>query len=331
MQFWSNLEAELELGRYVWLAMVVSNTRHSPGTWGARMFVSQTGDMQGTIGGGSMEVELVSQAREAIRQRQTPQIETLVHRKSGEGKKSGMICAGEQTNLTMVLGPEHLGTVSDLALLELEDRPGVLRIDSDGCFEVEMTSQDRPLFSLDIQAESWAYSERIFQWKRVAIMGGGHCGLALSEVMNRLGYVVSIFDTRANLPTLQDNLWARWLEVVPDYADAAGKLHYAPFTHVVVMTTDMAGDIEALWGVWKSGLAFPYVGVMGSAAKIRKIRQTLIERGVSEEFLDSLRAPIGLKMKSNRPEEIAISVAAEILQLRDTLFDEVKWPEAAQT
>jgi len=69
----------------------------------------------------------------------------------------------------------------------------------------------------------------------------------------------------------------------------------------------------------------PYVGVMGSPAKIRNILKALKDEGVSDDFLNSIRGPIGLRIKSNKPEEIAISVAAEFLQLREELFPYHKW------
>ncbi len=329
MQFWSNLEAQLEQGAPIVLVLVADNTRHSPGTRGARMFVTRQGLQEGTIGGGIMELEVLKQVPRMLAEG-TWKIETLHHRKSGEGAKSGMICAGQQTNITLVLDEQHLGAVSDLAHLELEDKPGELVIDSSGGFEVRQGMGKGPMASLTQNGDAWTYRETIFLWKRAAIMGAGHCGLALSEVLARLGYVVTVFDTREDLQTLNDNLFARYIRVVDDYADAAPQLTYDAYTHVVVMTADFPGDTRALEGVWLSGKAFPYVGLMGSPAKIRAIFSELKNRGVSDAFLQSLHAPVGLPMKSNRPEEIAISVAAEILQLRDTIFAENRWRDADQ-
>jgi len=330
MQFWSNLEAQLELGLRVLLVLVADNTRHSPGTKGARMFVTERGLQIGTVGGGIMELEILKSAQDRLQSQELPTLDTLHHKQVGPGLKSGMICAGNQTNLMMVLDERHLPAVSDLAALDLEDKPGELLIASDGRFEVHLKSASRPLFSLQRGEGIWEYSERIFHWKRAAIIGGGHCGLALSEVLNRLGYVVTVFDVRDDLQTLGDNLYARYIQVVDDYHDAAQQILYPEFTHVIVMTADFPGDTRALFGVWNSRKEFPFVGVMGSPAKIRKIHQTLRELGVEEDFLERVHGPIGVPMKSNKPEEIAISVAAQLLQLRDELFEEVRWSEAAE-
>lgn len=291
------------------------------------MFVTHRGLQEGTIGGGMMELEVLRQVPEVLDQG-TWKIETLHHRKTGSGSKSGMICAGQQTNITLVLDDRHLGVVSDLAHLELEDKPGEWVVDSSGRFEVLEGMGKGPMVSLEQTDHDWTYREKVFLWKRAAIIGGGHCGLALSEVLARLGYVVTVFDTREDLQTLNDNVFARYIRVVDDYAEAARQIPYDTYTHVVVMTADFPGDTRALEGVWLSRKAFPYVGLMGSPAKIRAIFSELKERGVDEGFLAGLRAPVGLPMKSNRPEEIAISVAAEILQLRDTIFSENRWRDA---
>jgi xanthine dehydrogenase accessory factor len=81
------------------------------------------------------------------------------------------------------------------------------------------------------------------------------------------------------------------------------------------MTTDFASDIRALLGI--VFLPFPFISVMGSRAKIATIFGQLQQAGVSESLLSCLYAPVGLPIGSHTPEEIAISIAAQILQERD--------------
>ncbi len=92
-------------------------------------------------------------------------------------------------------------------------------------------------------------------------------------------------------------------------------------TCVVVMTTDFPSDVRALLGV--VSVPFPFIGVMGSSAKIAQIFQELRQAGVSETVLSRLYAPVGLPIGSHTPEEIAISVAAQILQERDNLLSQL--------
>ena len=81
------------------------------------------------------------------------------------------------------------------------------------------------------------------------------------------------------------------------------------------MTTDVASDVCGLLGIFDK--PFPFIGVMGSENKISEIKNRLKTEGISDNQLSRLTAPVGLPMVSNTPEEIAISVAAQLLQLRN--------------
>jgi xanthine dehydrogenase accessory factor len=151
--------------------------------------------------------------------------------------------------------------------------------------------------------------------------------LALSRVLSQLGYHTTLIDTRADCPTIVENLYADEIRIIDDFSDAANAITQHKLQHVVVMTADGQSDLKALLGISKVG-HMPFVGVMGSPAKIRKIFKSLKDEGVSDDFVNSIRAPVGLRIKSNKPEEIAISVAAEFLQLREELFPYNKWSAA---
>ncbi len=164
----------------------------------------------------------------------------------------------------------------------------------------------------------WQYQEQLFNRKRLAILGGGHCALALSRVMSNLNYEVCVFETRSDLATLTQNTvdhsLAYSVQTVEDYQTVGAALLYPEITCVAVMTTDVDSDIRALLGIVP--YPFPYIGVMGSPAKLAHIWDQLKQKGVDSEVLARLFAPIGLPLQTHTPEEIAISVAAQILQER---------------
>ena len=102
----------LEKGQNVFLTLVADHTQHSPGTTGAKLLVAKDIDPMGTIGGGIMEYNILKRAKKILDQGSfTPEVQTFVHRKSGTGEKSGMICAGKQTNLYYVCEPEKDGEI----------------------------------------------------------------------------------------------------------------------------------------------------------------------------------------------------------------------------
>ena len=322
MEFWSKLAAHLHSGEPAFLGLVADNTAHSPGTRGAKMFVRPAGTTEGTIGGGVMEGDLIATAKRALESGAFEAThQTLYHRKKGKGRKSGLGCAGHQTNVYALLEPERdLEVVSEAARRVEADEAGLLQIGPAGMRLVDegVIGRERAPVRLVDDADIWRYEEQLLNWKRVAIIGGGHCGWALSRVLSNLGYTVSVFETRAEVFTFVNNQHARRRVVVPDYADVGAQIAHPELTHVVVMTRAQPGDVRALLGTIER--PYPYIGVMGSPAKLAMIRRDLVAEGADARLLDGLHAPIGLDMTSNTPEEIAISIAAELLREREALF-----------
>lgn len=307
--FWRGVLTELEAGHRVLLAWVTRATEHSPGTRGACLFLSASGARQGTIGGGIMEKKLEDRAREILAAPWTGFFErrTLHHRREGEGERSGMICAGSQENLLLLLRPEQdLPAVRDLYDRLDSGEEGFLTLGEQGLAVVSEAAAIPP----------GVYSEPLQNPRRVAIFGGGHCGQALARQMSLLGYGVLLFETRtAVLPADAASLGPGVVvRVVADFREAAAEVERPEKTPVVVMTTDFPNDVKALEGALRR--AFPFCGVMGSQAKLREIEARLRDLGFGDEDLQRLEAPVGLPIGSHTPAEIAVSIAAQILALR---------------
>jgi xanthine dehydrogenase accessory factor len=85
------------------------------------------------------------------------------------------------------------------------------------------------------------------------------------------------------------------------------------------MTMGHSYDVPILEEIARHAPEAPYIGVIGSEIKGIKIKKELADLGVSQAFIEKLRVPIGLPIGSNHPQEIAISIAAELLQVRDKI------------
>lgn len=323
VNFWSAVQERLEHGESLVVALVAAHSKGSPGTPGAKMLIDRHGHQAGTIGGGAMEKRIADEARESLVSGEpaAPRIETLVHRKWGDGHPSGMICAGSQTNIYLTLQPEvDLRPVRRIVRWSERDAGGLIRIDPGGLSTSEQPPDlTRPCVRLaadpDDPSSPWTYEEELLERRRLAVIGGGHCAVALSRTMAALGYRCEIYDTRDDVFTLEGETGADRIEILEDYADAGSRIRFPALTAVIVMTTDYPSDVRSLLGL--AGLRFPFIGLMGSATKIARIRDALHEEGADEAFIESLVAPVGLPMDSDTPEEIAISVAAQILQERN--------------
>jgi xanthine dehydrogenase accessory factor len=132
--------------------------------------------------------------------------------------------------------------------------------------------------------------------------------------MATLPFRIVVLDNRAELPTMAANHHAHELRVV-DFERIADEVPEGERSWVVVMTFGHHHDREVVERLL--GRRFRYLGLMGSLAKVRKMFADMVRDGADPDALARVRAPIGVPIGSHTPEEIAISVAAELVALRN--------------
>lgn len=316
--FWQSVSRRLDAGAPVYVSLVAANTRASPGTLGAHLLVDTTGNVDGTIGGGIMERNLIAAARERLHEQPhaPPVLQHFVHRKN-TADASGLICAGEQTNVNIILLPARdAESIQQFcaALGNQGERSADLVIDGDGVRLVDTGAAQASLGTMGLvnDGDAWQYRESSVNTRRLAIIGAGHCGRALAGLATQIGFWVDVFDTRPDVLHVPGWPAAVRLHALNDYAELATRLQRKTMTTVVVMTTAMQDDIAALAAVAADELR--WLGVMGSKAKIHDIRAALRERGIAKERIDAICGPIGLPMKSDTPSEIAVSIMGQLLR-----------------
>lgn len=312
IDFWIRVLGELEADREVFLAFVAKCTKGSPGTPKARLLVFRDGSQEGTIGGGIMERRMLDFAALALRQRDfAPQLHTISHHPKSDAP-SGLICGGSQSNVVAVLKPNRdTGTVAEIIDYLQGDDSASIRISPDGLELFRYTDTNHPPAFLIENGGNWELRISTHNHRRVAIFGAGHCGQALAAQMLRLGYHVTLSDQRETISLSRDTDGALAL-ISFEPSEACWEIKHWEHTAVIVMTHSYPTDLDALIAAlpYKS----PFVGVMGSPSKLRKIRHELAANGISREQIASLRAPVGLAIGSDTPEEIAVSIAAQLIQ-----------------
>ncbi|CAN5550725.1 XdhC/CoxI family protein [soil metagenome] len=145
------------------------------------------------------------------------------------------------------------------------------------------------------------------------IFGAVHVAQALTRMAKMLGFRVIVTDARAKLATSErfpeaDQILQAW----PD--DALTQLTLPPSTYVAILTHDPKFDEPALLGTLETSAK--YIGAVGSRKTNADRRQRLIDAGVSDESLARIRGPIGLDIGAETPEEMAVSILAEIIAMR---------------
>jgi xanthine dehydrogenase accessory factor len=146
---------------------------------------------------------------------------------------------------------------------------------------------------------------------RLVIFGAGHVGAALARLAPGLGFHVTVVDDRPReLAALPDGVDR--VQAPPDFA--GGLPEIPPGGFVAVVTRCHRTDLQAVRHALSGSAA--YVGLIGSRRKVATLRARAAEAGVSPEALASLKAPIGLPIAAETPEEIAVSIAAELIAVR---------------
>ncbi len=278
----------------------------------------------GSIGGGVMEVEMVERARLEFKVRNAKykistgqsqiesrksQIFELVHRKN-DPNSSGMICSGKQTVIMQVLDPADIDAIEQLAAA---NEPVGLRLSHRGLEIADDIDSASPRFEQN--GDEFVYEEKIGAKSRLFIIGGGHCAMALSELMTKLDFRIELFDDRADLNTLRKNTFADKITIVGSYDEIAEHIPEGEDVYVVVMTLGYKFDEIVIRRLF--GKRFRYFGVLGSRAKMKTLLNSLKKEGFNERLLAEIRTPVGLPINSRTPEEIAVSIAAEIISVKN--------------
>lgn len=158
------------------------------------------------------------------------------------------------------------------------------------------------------------YLEPIGGKPEVLVIGAGHVGKAVAHLAKWLGFRVIVSDDRAEFCTA---------ESIPDadefypvaFSDLPSVKPITPSTYIVITTRGSAIDVPGLPALLDTKAG--YIGIIGSKRRWLTTRSALIETGIPEEKTRRIQSPIGLELNAETPEEIAVSIMAEIIMLRN--------------
>jgi xanthine dehydrogenase accessory factor len=166
--------------------------------------------------------------------------------------------------------------------------------------------------SLDEQGSPVRLAIEIIRPKlELLIFGAGHVGQAVALIGALIGYDVTVVDDREEFASRTRLPDPRIGLLVSDYGSAAGKLTISSGTIVVIVTRGHQYDELCLKSVVKSNAA--YIGMIGSRMRVLSVFKKLEAEGFAERDLQRVHAPIGLRIGARTPQEIAVSILAEII------------------
>jgi xanthine dehydrogenase accessory factor len=178
--------------------------------------------------------------------------------------------------------------------------------------EPQLLSYDlRPDLGMTCGGGAQVFVEPMIPSDRLLLFGAGHVGRALYPVARALGFSVSLLDDRPELATAE--AFPGTCRIVHSF-DEAAFLPFVEGSYCVVVTKSHAIDtaiVRALLGARPR-----YVGMIGSTNKRRAVERALAEAGTPPERISLLHTPIGVSIAAETPEEIAVSIAAELVATR---------------
>jgi xanthine dehydrogenase accessory factor len=341
MNIYSEILSALEHEDRIMLATIIATSGSTPAAIHSKMLVTNGGTKSvGTVGGGCMEGEVILHANRLYN---SGKAEILTFELNEDDIESGLICGG---NLDILLEPV---TKKDIPLMQ---QLQALRDDGVDCMlatllipegsiswkqvmlmtddSVKAIAQTIPHLSKEFdsavervykkhetQRLELPFGELIIEplegTPDCIIFGGGHVSKFVAQAAAMVGFRVTVIDDRekyANLVRFPEAAQT----IVSDFTEAFSKLTVKPTSYLVIVTRGHSYDELVLEQAVKTPAK--YIGMIGSKRKILATYEHLVSRGVPEEKLTHVFAPIGIDIAAATAEEIAVSIIAELIGIR---------------
>jgi xanthine dehydrogenase accessory factor len=333
----------IEKGIAVVLATIINLEGSSPRHNGTKMLVAADGKNYGTIGGSLLEANVIKESRLVLDNGRSKFMEFSLSGK--DANAIGMICGGKATVLLDYM-PATPSNLADLKywheamqrgkdffwLTHLKEEGGSLRIlghyvlSRDGVFSGASPSALPDAARLNIElhnmnstalvdiADGRIVVDSIRKLKTLYCCGAGHVALPTAHLADLVGFRVVVLDDRAEYASSERFPEADSVRVIQDFNRVFEGLEIDGDSFIVILTRGHQYDREVLEQSLKTRAG--YIGMISSRRKRDAIYTALLAKGVTREQLAEVHSPIGIDIGGETPEEIAVSIVAELIKVR---------------
>jgi xanthine dehydrogenase accessory factor len=336
--FFQNIQERLDRGEWVALAVIVSQKGSTPRDAGTMMALFTDGSLAGTIGGGSAEAEVIRAGRTLLEGGTTRRASRYFSMTDGASASSmGMVCGGEIGVCVVRLEPQDRALVQ--AVLGHIDREVLcflafpLQDDLPEEGPVMLVDVEHGLGDLDyafLQVRAgippcpMTIRAREREWfvcpatgaPKVYFFGAGHVSRATAEIAALAGFAPVVVDDRQEIARPDLFPFARAVYCVPSFNDCVCRFSLGRSDLVVIASRIPLLDRTLLEQVLATPAGF--VGMLGSTRKRAAIFADLLAQGVRQEDLDRVHSPLGVSIGARTPQEIGVSIVAELIRVRRT-------------
>lgn len=312
------------------VATVVNKAGAAPREEGAKMFVGEDQQTFSTIGGGKLEAEVIEEALRGMESTTVKLYHARMDAKAVEDE--GMLCGG---NVDVLLEPilfKHTTVYERIRGFEKQGiRAVIVTRFNQTTLEKSVIDPNGDIWGDYLEKEEAAelrdfWSERrvrflnndtvvepLSVFSNLYIFGAGHVSQFLSKVAKLVDFNVTVIDDREEFANRERFPEADSI-IVEDFNKVFDALEFTTNSYIVIVTRGHSHDALVL----EKSIGHPtrYIGMIGSKRKVRMVLKHLKEKGIQKKILESIHAPVGIDINSETPQEIAVSIVAELIQVR---------------
>ncbi|MFN6558597.1 MAG: XdhC family protein [Nostoc sp. ChiSLP01] len=307
LEFYKQLAKTLKNSAAV-LATVTNTKGSTPREVGAKMFISADGKTVGTIGGGAGEAKVYHQALQLLETGKKQFVEIDL---SGVPQRETQgVCGGTmQVLLELWSGSESLNLVNQIIDTLTSGHSATIITPFNTDEKTYLIEETEVIASL----HSTALIEPLLPPPKLLIIGGGHIAISLVQIAKIAGFQIIIQDDRPDFAT-KERFPDASLVLAQPITSIREILNKNTNLYVALVTRGYLQDLAALRLL--SNYQLSYIGMIGSNKRVNTVYKMLQAEGCQTEFLNQIYAPIGLDIGALTPEEIAISICAELIKVR---------------
>lgn len=328
-------------GESLVLATIISRSGSAPRDVGSRMVVRQNATIVGTIGGGILEARVQELAKEVFGHGRSVLKKYVLT--AADASQMGMVCGGQVQMLLQFLDasrPGHLELYREIGaaiegrkqawlITEVPSADEVLEVTAQYLVRSDGTVRGdfEPRAALDLTSQAGGGQPELvsYQGKQylleslchagtVYIFGAGHVSQQLASLTNLVGFSTVVLDDRQEFANRERFPTAEEVIVIDSFERALEGLEINADSYLVLVTRGHAHDNTVLRQAL--GTKAGYIGMIGSRRKRDAVYDALGREGFTRQDFDRVFSPIGLAIGAETPEEIAVSIVAELIQVR---------------
>jgi xanthine dehydrogenase accessory factor len=330
--------AELRAGKGLALAIILKSSGSTPREAGSSMLIRADGSIVGTVGGGVMEAHILRAAGRVIKNGASELTEYVLEETGAAA--IGAVCGGRATILVDFYAPEQWSIAYFERLLKAAEsdersymavalpRTGPLAprnsclVSGGALFGAEGLDAD----AVSYLSRSDCFSASVIKLETcdvylfpvgtdgtVYIFGAGHCGEKLAHIAHTVGFVTVVIDDRSEFAN-RDRIPDADELIVPESIEKPfDTTQFGADSYIVIVTRGHMHDEVVLRRALKTNAG--YIGMIGSKKKRETIYSHLLSDGYTQDDIDRVCSPIGIAIGAETPEEIAVSITAELIKV----------------